>query len=108
MSCPFKHMWASDGAQGAKEAPAPGDHDESAAHPVPGPPPSAPQNIRAGGDAPSAPAAPKCPFGFGARSTNAPAAPAAAAPPTEPATCPLGFGSASGPKMSALHCIICK
>ena len=49
-----------------------------------------------------------CPFGHGG--SGAAAAAAAEAQGQEPAAaCPLGFGrAAQGPRMSELHCILCK
>ena len=55
------------------------------------------------GDTQGAPAT--CPMGFGAR-TDASSDPSPSG--SAPATCPLGFGSSSGPKLTNLHCIICK
>jgi hypothetical protein len=42
------------------------------------------------------------PAGRGAADAGSPAAAPAAA------SCPLGFGSSKGPKLGALHCIVCK
>ena len=115
MSCPFKHLWTSESAgHGSKHVSGSDDLVSESASKLasvtlkPGE-----ENGGISTETPSKPAAATCPMGFGARadasSDGGPSASAPSAPlATAGATCPLGFGSSSGPKLTNLHCIICK
>jgi hypothetical protein len=98
MSCPFKDKWASGAAQ------VPPDHPPISQHA-----PSQPPNTA---KPPTQPAS--CPFLSKQGAQPSPSDASAGhdttkEPPSPPAVCPLGFGSSNkGPRLSPLHCIICK
>jgi tetratricopeptide (TPR) repeat protein len=113
MSCPFKHMWASEpAAQDTKPDSRNDDLVSDSASKL------ASLSVKPGTEntddiksteTGSSPAT--CPMGFGAlavASSGEGSSHAAAAPGAPGATCPLGFGSSSGPKLTNLHCMICK
>ncbi|KAL4517007.1 hypothetical protein Ndes2437B_g06628 [Nannochloris sp. 'desiccata'] len=116
MSCPFKHVWASEpAAQDTKRDPGSDDLlSDSASKLASVSLENGSENVHASENGLPKAATAACPMGFGARAdassdgpsaqAGAPSAPAAGAP----ATCPLGFGSSSGPKLTNLHCTICK
>ena len=111
MSCPFKHVWASEpAAQDSKRDPGSDDLVSDSASKLASvslKPGSEVTDASSNGTPKDAPAA--CPMGFGARADASSGGPSAqAAAPSAPATCPLGFGTSSGPKLTNLHCMICK
>jgi len=115
MSCPFKHVWASEpGAQDTK-----GDFEsenlvsDSASKLASVSLKTGSENADASGNGAFEAAPAACPMGFGARADASSGGPSAHTAPSAPATgapatCPLGYGSSSGPKLTNLHCMICK
>lgn len=118
MTCPFKHVWASEpAAHASKLNPENNDNDlvaDSTSKLASVTLKTGSENIDASGNTLPKGALATCPMGFGARADASSGGPSHAsttsstAPPAAAATCPLGFGSSSGPKLTNLHCIICK
>ena len=103
--CPFDHGQRTGNATSSSEIARPVNDTEPNAHATPStqasPKEGCPYPHSATAAAPQTSAVPAtCPMGYGPQPSSA------EAPQT--AQCPMGFSSADGPRMTELHCVICK